>query len=228
VKKYFVVIFAFFSGLELIGFLSGGLIPSGGFDYLLSLFFGIIIPIIVYGVRDTKGSYLRVPIYCILVIVVLRFVLDGFVHPTITPGPWRIYVFVGLSYAMYFVLRQKIHKDNVHQVIKYFITVATFVSVISIMQVLFPFLPLFGGSRSFDAATEVGDEFIRFQTTFYHGSVLAIMLIISLLITQPMNISRRLILVAACFSNFATVMIAGYRATMYVCSCWRSLNFLLT
>jgi len=227
-KKYFLLIFPFYSGLEPIGFLSGGIISYSSLDYSLSVIIGIFIPIFAFGLKNIKDHYLRKPIYIILGIVAARFVLDAFVQTTIDHGPWRIFLLVGISYAMYFVLCENINKDNFFSVILYFIFIATCVSLISILQILFPFLPIFGGSRPFEMVITVGEGFIRLQNTFYHCSVLAIMLILGLLITQRIKIFYRILLVLACLSNFATIMLAGYRATMYVFLATLFLSFLFS
>jgi hypothetical protein len=214
-KKYFVLLFICFSGLEPLGFLTNGLIPNTGFDFLLPFFIAILYPLLK-GKLSLRSGYLRLSIQLIVAIVLLRFVLDANTVPSYTPGPWKIYLFYGLFYLAYFSLVQNIDEDNFEYVINAFIGVATFCSIISVLQLIAPTLPFYGGLESLDKASDVGSNFVRLRTTFYHNSMLAFVLLVYKLVGDSPRKKRKIVIPLIAMLQFATILIAGYRASLYM------------
>ena len=225
-KKYSYFIFIFFTGLEPLGFLTMGVIPNSGFDALAAFAAAVIFPWIYYGL-SFKNGFLKRQIALIIGVVIFRFVLDAFVTPSLSMGPWRIYLFVGLMYIVYFVFIANINANNFIYVINAFIYITTFVSLISILQILLPGLPIFGGVRPIDEASTVGEGFVRFQTTYYHCSMLAIPLLIYKLIAKGKNTYYFTLIILMLGMHFTTIIIAGYRASMFVLIAVLGLSYLI-
>jgi hypothetical protein len=217
VRAYFVVIFVFFSGLFPLTFLSGGIIPIDGYNYFLTLIVGVLIPLAFKGSTNINAAEFRNPLFLILAVMTLRFVLDAFTTSTVITGPWRLEYLSGLFYLVYFVFHKHMTQENVHCVIRYFIRVATVVSSVNILQWLFPNWAIFSGLTSFSEHTsDVGGSFVRFQTIYFHFGVLAVLLVACLLTSpESTSLTRPFLLMSFLFNSVA-VMINGYRATMYV------------
>jgi hypothetical protein len=216
-RRYYIVIFLMFSGLDPLSLLSGGVISPGGVDSAATFVFGILLPLSFRGVERADSGYLKTAIKLVLFTVFVRFVLDFGVDPAIAKGPWRTFLLVGGFYSVYFVFRKHLHPDILPIVFRFFVGVASFVSLINIMQVVLPGWALLGGARSFSlTGADVADTFVRFQTTYYHFATLAIVLLVYLLVQPQCTPARRVWYIALVVLNFVTVFINGYRANMYV------------
>lgn len=193
------------------------MIPPDGFSYLVMLVVGILIPLAFKDSADINAAEFRYPLFLILGVITLRFILDGLGTSSITTGPWRIAYLSGMLYLVYFVFHKHITPKNVHMVIRYFIYAATAVSIVNILQWSFPGWTIFSGLASFsETSSEVGESFVRFRTIYYHFGVLAILLAAWSLTSPGFTPLGRTFLFVSFLVNSTAVMINGYRATMYV------------
>jgi hypothetical protein len=213
---YFSIIFLLFSGLYPLSFFSGGLIAFGGIDYGLTFLIAILIPLLFMGSESTDVPYLKKAILLILTVVFIRFVLDGFVQPEIERGPWKIFLMSGSFYLSYFVLQRRLTPANLQSTISAFIFVSSFVSLVNIIQIAFPSLPLSAGGHSFGTSGgELGETYRRFPTTYYHFSTLATVLLVSRLSGSDVVRRKKVGLAVLLLLNLLTVATGGYRANMY-------------
>lgn len=184
-------------------------------DYYLAFFVGVVFPLrqqsgIATEPRSEEQSF-KIPILIILGVVAIRFAMDAFVEGDILRGPWKIAFVSGLYYMVYFSFHRALGKDNTFAVIKSFIYVSSTVSLYTYLQILFPSLTLVSGTVS-----EVGDSFFRYQSVYYHFSVLSLLLIAHLLLEAKLPLRQIVFFVILAATNFFTVLITGYRATLFV------------
>ncbi|MBX2989878.1 MAG: O-antigen ligase family protein [Bacteroidetes bacterium] len=137
--------------------------------------------------------------------------MDAFVQPIITTGPWKIAYLSGLLYLAYFTMYRYLDRESSFSVMQQLIYVATAMSVLNLLQVFVPSFEIIAGTRS-----EVGESFVRYQSVYYHFSVLSILFIVYLLSNMKVD-SKGIMSYAIMGSlNFITVIITGYRATLFV------------
>jgi hypothetical protein len=214
-RRFFIILFFLFSGLDPFTLLSGGMITAG-VGYLLTLLICVIVPLLKTPILNFSNMSMRVPILMIISVVVLRFSADLFVTSTIAQGPYRAFVISGLFYLLYFVIARKLSYAALDQTIRDFVFVSSVVSGIAVLSVLGLSLPFITTLRTYEVnGAEVG-EFARLQTTYHHFSVLAVVFSAYLVIDPRLPSWRKFRLGLLGLLNFWNVLISGYRANLYV------------
>jgi oligosaccharide repeat unit polymerase len=214
-RRFFIILFFLFSGLDPFTLLTGGII-SVGVGYFLTLLICVVVPLLNSPIHSFSNMSMRVPILMIVGVVVLRFIADLFVTSSIAQGPYRTFFISGCFYLLYLVLGRKLNDVVLDETIRDFVVVSSVVSCIPVLSVLGFSLPIFTTLRTYEVyGAEVG-EFARLQTTYHHFSVLAVMFSAYLMIDPRLPTWRKFRLGLLGLLNFWNVLISGYRANLYV------------
>lgn len=166
---------------------------------------------------DLATSNFKYHIAAIILVVLLRFLLDIFEQPTISPGPYKIFFVNGLFYSTYYLLHRDIYKLNIKTVINLFMIISVIISLINIVQLMLPSIPITVSSISLEESLKQfqNQKYNRLQTVYYHYSSLAILLSLFYITSNDVKLSDKLKYGIFISLNMITIISNGYRATLY-------------